>query len=81
MTEIDEPAEEAGPAELELGARLAQTRAIPAAGFRGALSRHLAADDPGYGPRPPHLRLIAAAYAAAGTATLAVGALVATGRL
>ena len=53
---------------------------MPAAGFRGALGRHLAARDPGYGPRPARLRPMVAGYAGAGTCLIAVGALVATGR-
>ena len=59
--------------------RLEDQRPMPAAGFRGALGRHLAARDPGYGPRPASLRLMVAGYAVAGTALLAAGTLVATG--
>jgi hypothetical protein len=43
-------------ADGELVEEMVAARSLPAAGFRGALSRHLAAEDPGYGPRPRHLR-------------------------
>jgi len=38
--------------EYELADRLGAERPVPSAGFRGVLRRHLAARDPGYGPRP-----------------------------
>jgi hypothetical protein len=56
-------------------------RPVLAAGFRGALARHLAAEDPGYGPRPARLRWMVAAYCVAGALLIAVGALLAAGRL
>jgi len=67
--------------ERALGERLEAGRPLPAAGFRGALGRHLAARDPGYGPRPARLRLIASAYLGASAVLLALGALQATGAL
>jgi hypothetical protein len=66
---------ELGPDERELAGRLGVERPVPAAGFRGALGRHLAARDPGYGARPERLRLIVAGYLAAGSLLIAVGTL------
>ncbi len=60
---------------------LARERPVPPGQFRGALGRYLAARDPGYGPRPVHLRLVSAAYLAAGLVLLALGLLQATGSL
>jgi hypothetical protein len=54
---------------------------VPAAGFRGALGRYIGRRDPGFGPRPPQLRLISAAYVGGGAVLLALGALQATGSL
>jgi len=67
--------------ERTLGERLEAGRPLPAAGFRGALGRHLAARDPGYGPRPARLRLITSAYLGASAVLLTLGALQATGAL
>lgn len=64
-----------------LAAQLAATRPVPAAGFRGALGRDLAAHDPGYGPRPEGLPGRVAAFLAAGGILLALGTLQATGAL
>jgi hypothetical protein len=61
--------------------RLEANRPIPAPAWRGALGRHLAMRDPGYGPRPPRLRLISLAYLAGGLVLLALGLLQATGSL
>lgn len=67
-------------AELrELSARLAADRPAPRAGFRGSLRRRLVERDPGYGPRPRHLRAIVGAYVAAGAVLMALGAVGATG--
>jgi hypothetical protein len=79
----DEPdiATELGPGERELADRLDGERPLPAAGFRGALARRLAARDPGYGPRPERLRLIVGAYLGAGSLLIVLGALSATGVL
>jgi hypothetical protein len=81
MTDEPDLAPEIGPAESELADRLAGERPLPAAGFRGALGRRLAANDPGYGPRPERLRLMVAGYLGGGLFLLALGALSATGAL
>jgi hypothetical protein len=81
MTDEPDVAAELGPGERELADRLAGERPLPAAGFRGALARRLVARDPGYGPRPEHLRLIVAGYLGGGVLLLALGALSATGAL
>jgi len=80
MPEPDSPSNDLTPEE-EVGVRLAEQRPVPGAGFRGALRRHLAARDPGYGPRPAGLRPMVAAYVGAGTCLIALAALVATGVL
>ncbi|HEY3727747.1 MAG TPA: hypothetical protein VGL51_11265 [Solirubrobacteraceae bacterium] len=69
------------PAESGLADRLTSERPIPAAGFRGRLGRHLAARDPGYGPRPERLRLKVAGLLGTGTVLVALGALTAVGAL
>lgn len=61
--------------EHALAEELQSGRPVPAAGFRGALGRHLAALDPGYGPRPRHLWLRSGGYLLAGGALLLIGAL------
>ncbi len=80
---IDRPADngELTVEDRELAERLDAVRPVPAAGFRGALGRRLAAQDPGYGPRPARLRLTVAGYLAAGLALLALATLQATGAL
>jgi hypothetical protein len=67
------PAQEA--AEQELAEHLRVTRPVPPVGFRGRLHRHLAAQDPGYGPRPERLRLFVACYIGAGGLLIALVAL------
>jgi hypothetical protein len=67
--------------ESVLADRLRAGRPVPAAGFRGALGRHLAIEDPGYGPRPRRLRLVASGYIAGGSVLLVAGLLHATGML
>lgn len=67
--------------ERAVDERLRSTRPLPAPGFRGALGRHLAARDPGYGPRPARLRWISSGCVAASAAVLAVAALQATGTI
>jgi hypothetical protein len=67
--------------ERELAERLNARRPAPAAGFRGALGRRLAARDPGYSPRPERLRAAVSAYLGAGALMLAAGALHASGVL
>jgi hypothetical protein len=61
--------------EPELADRLGMARPIPAVGFRGRLHRHLAGQDPGYGPRPERLRLLVACYIGAGGVLIALAAL------
>lgn len=56
--------------ELESCLRIA--RPVPPAAFRGRLGRHLAERDPGYGPRPERLRLIAVGYLGAGGLLIAL---------
>ncbi len=68
-------------AEPALADRLSRARAVPSAGFRGALGRHLAARDPGYPPRPRHLWPMVTAYASAGLGLMLFGLLQATGVL
>ena len=67
--------------ERELGAQLASDRALPASEFRGALGRSLAVEDPGFGPRPEHLRRTVALYLAAGGALAGLGLLQSLGVL
>jgi hypothetical protein len=78
----DEPdiPSELGPEEPDLAGLLGAERPVRPA-FRGALRRHLAARDPGYGPRPERLRLISAGYVGAGSLMIALGTLSATGVL
>lgn len=61
--------------EQDLADRLRIARPVPGPGFRGALGRRLAERDPGYGPRPERLRLIAAGYIGAGGLLIALAAL------
>lgn len=61
--------------EPELADQLGMARPIPAVGFRGRLHRHLAGQDPGYGPRPERLRLLVACYIGAGGVLIALAAL------
>jgi hypothetical protein len=76
-----EPELDGSEPEPELAERLSAQRPVPGAGFRGALGRRLAADDPGYGPRPERLRLTVAACCAGGSLLVALGALSAVGIL
>jgi hypothetical protein len=61
--------------------QLNAARLLPAAGFRGALGRHLSVRDPGYGPRPGHLWLVVLGCLLTSLLLLALGALQATGAL
>jgi hypothetical protein len=81
MTEPADPDTELSAADLALTDKLEGARAVPAAGFRGALGRRLLADDPGYGTRPQRLRLTVSGFVGAGVMLLALGALQATGSL
>ena len=67
--------------EPNLAERLSTDCPVPAPGFRGILGRYLAAQDPGFGTRPPALRLTAALFIAAGTLLMALAALSASGAL
>jgi hypothetical protein len=67
--------------ERTLADQMHAGRPVPAAQFRGALSRHLALEDPGYGSRPNRLRLVASGYVVAGALVLGLGLLQATGTL
>jgi hypothetical protein len=69
------------PNELRLAELLDRDRPMPAAGFRGALGRRLAALDPGWGPRPARLGQIAAAYLMAGLVMIGVAAVIGIGAL
>lgn len=84
MTErfvLEPGGDDLGQAESELAERLLRERPVPMAGFRGALARRLAAHDPGYGPRPPHIRTTVGLYTVAGLLALLAGTLQATGLL
>lgn len=61
--------------EHELAEHLRMGRPVPAAGFRGRLHRHLAREDPGYGPRPERLWLLVSCYIGAGGVLIALAAL------
>jgi hypothetical protein len=67
--------------DQRMGEWLQAATPVPAAGFRGALNRYLRRRDPGYGPRPPRLRLISAACAGGGVVLLAVAALQTSGSM
>ncbi len=69
---------ESAAAENEFAERLTRGRPLPAAGFRGALGRHLTARDPGYGPRPRQLWMMVAGYAGAGAVLILAGVVQAT---
>jgi hypothetical protein len=71
---------EQGESDWELAGPSDQ-RPVPAAGFRGALARRLAAEDPGYGSRPARLRWMVAGCCAGGSLLIAGGALLAKGSL
>lgn len=70
----DPQSEDWGLAEL-----LDTSRPAPSPGFRGALGRRLVALDPGYGPRPPRLRLTVTGFVALGALLVLLGELVSSG--
>jgi hypothetical protein len=67
--------------EVALAEQLEADRPVPAAGFRGALGRHITSEDPGFGPRPRRLVLIVSGYVASGALLLTLGLLQAEGAL
>jgi hypothetical protein len=69
------------PEEDRLAEHLASQRPFPTPGFRGTLGRHLAAIDPGYGPRPDRFSIMVSAYLGTGALFIALGALQAMGAL
>ena len=69
------------PEDLLVASTLASRRPAPAPAFRGALTRRLAALDPGYGHRPARLRTHAALLCLAGAILLLLGLLVGTGAI
>lgn len=81
MQEQPEHEAELGTAERQLAERLAGERPVPAAGFRGVLGRYLAANDPGYGPRPEHLQRMVLSYLGAGLLLIVLAALIGVGAL
>ncbi|MGO9752508.1 MAG: hypothetical protein ACLP8S_00715 [Solirubrobacteraceae bacterium] len=81
MTEQDDISPALEPADDALAEQLDAGRPAPSAGFRGALGRHLFALDPGYGPRPAHLRLAVAAYLVLGALLVLLGGLMSSGAI
>jgi hypothetical protein len=75
VSEPPTPPAEFDPAEQNLAVHLRIARPVPGAGFRGALGRHLAEHDLGYGPRPERLRLMVLGYLGAGGLLIALAAL------
>lgn len=67
--------------EQEFAGQLGARRPLPGPGFRGVLGRHLAAVDPGYGPRPIRLRLLVGGYVVAAVLLMGLGLLQAAGAL
>jgi hypothetical protein len=78
---VGELDDELAPEETGIADRLEHERPAPAAGFRGALGRHLLARDRGYGPRPENLIALVGAAVAAGAALIVLGLLQAVGAL
>jgi hypothetical protein len=75
MTDVPALDTELDPPERDLAVRLTDQRPVPGAEFRGILGRHLAARDPGYGPRPGRLRTSVGLYLGAGVGIVVLGAL------
>lgn len=75
MTEPPAAPIEFDPPDEDMADRLRIGRPVPGAAFRGTLSRRLAEQDPGHGPRPEHLRLMVAGYLGAGGLLIALAAL------
>lgn len=81
MTDTPTHGDAQSPEELGVAERLDRERPTPAAGFRGALGRHLVARDPGYGPRPENLRVMVGGALVSGGVLIALGLMQATGTL
>jgi hypothetical protein len=77
MTDSDH--DQIEPADQELAHRLSDQRPLPGGEFRGELGRRLAAEDPGYGPRPASLRATSAGLLGIGLVVAGLGALTAVG--
>jgi hypothetical protein len=78
MSNEEEPIEAE---DSSLAERLIRDRPVPTATFRGALGRHLAARDPGFGPRPERLWAMVVGYLVIGGLLILLGLLQATGVL
>ena len=81
MSDVSDHGDRLSPDEIHVAERLDRERPTPAAGFRGALGRHLVARDPGYGPRPENLRMMVGGALASGGILIVLGLLQATGGL
>lgn len=79
MTPEDEISHDLEPADHALAEQLEANRPAPSAGFRGALGRQLVTLDPGYGPRPPRLRLTVSGFLALGALLVLFGGLASSG--
>jgi hypothetical protein len=75
----DDPPGELDPDQRWVDERLTRDRPVPPAVFRGALGRHVAARDPGFGPRPPRLWAMFAGYLAVAALLILLGLLQAMG--
>lgn len=78
MSDEEEPIEAE---DSPLAERLVRDRPVPTATFRGALGRHLAARDPGFGPRPERLWAMVVGYLVIGGLLILLALLQATGVL
>lgn len=78
MSDKEEPIEAEDGSVAE---RLIRDRPVPTASFRGALGRHIAARDPGFGPRPERLWAMVVGYLVIGGLLVLFGLLQATGVL
>jgi hypothetical protein len=65
------------PIEEAFGEALGARRPLPGGVFRGALGRHLAAEDPGLTSRPPHLWRTVGLFLAGAIVLLVIGLLLA----
>ena len=81
MTEQPKSRPRLDPDARRIGELLRRDRPVPSASFRGALSRHLRALDPGWGPRPEGLARMVGTYVAVGLLLIGLGALAGLGVL